>query len=95
MVFIVVDFVHHDDDKTDEHQGQAYRVHYPMQHHPAHPGHFGADVRLARDAEHRFRYQETHSDGHTDGVPGEESIVSEGQSQNVYHWRQQEDMGEG
>lgn len=60
MVFIVVDFVHHDDDKTDEHQGQAYRVHYPMQHHPAHPGHFGADVRLARDAEHRFRYQETH-----------------------------------
>lgn len=37
----------------------------------------------------------TYSDGHTDGVPGEESIVSEGQSQNVYHWRQQEDMGEG
>ena len=85
MVSVVGHLVHHDDDQTDQDQGQACCVRHPVHRHPVRPGDLGTKVRLARDAENCLRDEKANSEAHADGMPREEVVVSKSQGEDVNH----------
>lgn len=76
MMSVAVDLVRHDDDQTDQHEGQTCRVQDPVHRHPVHSRDLVTEISLPGDAVHRLCYEKTNSKTHADGMPGKEWVIS-------------------